>query len=107
MEEVPTRWRIKNGRHEGKIVDQVELDRLLALKTGVFLRYERCRIHRCGACGKLDAWTDSWGWYGSIEQIDNWEGTEPVVPKWCTEDCRKALVEAGKVPRNARRLEGG
>lgn len=104
-------WRITRsalstpGRYAGKIVDDAELERLRGLKIGEFLRYEPARIHRCSACGKEDAWRDSWGWYGSIEEVDNWQGEQPVIPKWCSEACRQKLIADKIVPRNMRHLD--
>lgn len=105
-EAVPVIYRLTRRDGSTFFVDEPELQRLRGLKRRTFVSAERARIHQCGACGKLDAWRDDWGWYGSIEQIDNWVGEEPVIPKWCSEPCRKQLVAERKVPGNARRLEG-
>lgn len=106
----PVLWRITKANGTELIVDQAELDRLDGLKRRAYVGFQRCRIHQCASCGKRDAWRhdgdNDWGWYGSIEQIDNWVGEAPVVPKWCSDACRRQLVAAGRVPRNARHMEG-
>lgn len=106
----PILWRIVKGNGTERIVDQAELDRLDGLKRRAYVGFSRCRIHQCAACGKRDAWRHDdqgdWGWYGSINQIDNWQGEQPAVPKWCSEACRLALIASRAAPRNMQLLDG-
>jgi hypothetical protein len=102
----PVLWLIRRRNGTELIVDAAELARLDGLKRRAYLTAKLCKIHECEACGKRDAWREGWGWYGSLNEIDNWDGEEPAVPKWCSEPCRLKLVEARRCPRKARPQKG-
>lgn len=100
-------WRLTD-RHGGEtIVDDAEYARRRGLKRPGFISAAAAKVHQCSHCGIEDAWRDSWGWYGSIEQVDNWSGDPPAIPKWCSDACRDGLKAAGLIPRNARRIDEG
>lgn len=101
----PVLYRITKRSGKELIVDAAELARLDGLKVRAYVGYQRCKIHECSACGKRDAWREGWSWYGSIEQVDNWQGEKPVIPKWCSEPCRQQLIADKIVPRNMQRLD--
>lgn len=50
------------------------------------------REHRCTVCGKVGEWSESWGWFGSINHMDT---CPDDVPKACSEEC--AAVIAAKL----------
>ena len=96
-----TIWRIHYRNGKTKLVDDAELERLRGLQRRTYIGVEKAKMHICMACGREGAWDDDWGWYGSIEQIDNWQGEKPQIPKWCSTNCMEALKVAGKIPKRA------
>lgn len=94
-----TIWRIHYRSGKTRLVDDAELERLDGLKRRTYVGVEKAKMHICTACGREGAWDDGWGWYGSIEQIDNWQGEKPQIPKWCSTNCMEALKVAGKIPK--------
>lgn len=56
-------------------------------------------LYQCDHCGKVEPWNDSWAWYGSYRQMEDY-GLPRVSPveTICSADCRVALVAAGRLP---------
>jgi hypothetical protein len=57
------------------------------------------RLYECEHCKKLAPWDDSWAWYGSYKQHEDF-GSKGVAPvkTMCSADCRVAMVAAFQIP---------
>lgn len=57
------------------------------------------RLYECDCCGKVSVWEDSWAWFGSYRQAEDF-GLEGVslVKTICSPDCRVQLVARGDLP---------
>ena len=60
------------------------------------------RLWRCSYCETLSPWTPSHGCYTSWRVMD--EGDVPY-PIWCSDGCRRGLVERGDIPAKTEALE--
>lgn len=56
------------------------------------------RLYICDACGHLDKWGDTWGWYGSYCQV---EDNPKTIIMSCSSECLVKLIADGKVPQEA------
>ncbi len=57
------------------------------------------RLYQCDNCSKVEAWGESWAWYGSYRQMEDFglKGVEPIMTI-CSGVCRIALIAAGRLP---------
>jgi hypothetical protein len=46
------------------------------------------QLHKCSICGKIDWWSDSWVWYGSLSDYD-----EGKIIKLCSADCKEKFEQ--------------
>jgi hypothetical protein len=76
---------------------EAELARIKARKVPKVILVEPAKTYTCEECGKISAWTDSWRWYGSYQDLD--EG-KPVI-HLCSPECQEHY--AMQTPRKRRR----
>lgn len=65
-------------------------------------------LHLCSVCGKEDAWSESWVWYGAYTDLERASFT---APKMCSTPCReiwhdrnRLLVAADELRNKRKRL---
>ena len=44
-------------------------------------------IYECDVCGRVDHWSQSWCWFGSLRSMENSDGS--IIETVCSEKCRK------------------
>lgn len=59
------------------------------------------RQHTCSVCQKVEPWGPTWGWYGSIQNLDD---DKPIV-KACSEGCFKEAKAMKLIPMNTQILD--
>ncbi len=79
-------WYRVHFRKKSIIVEgEAELERVKARKVPKVVLVETCVEHECSTCGKVEAWLDSWSWFGSYQDL---EDNKPIL-KFCSSPCRK------------------
>jgi len=48
-------------------------------------------MHKCNHCRKEFEWQKESVWFGSYNDVDNWEGEESPIVKACTDSCAQHL----------------
>jgi len=110
---VATWWRVTIRRRVGRglsrqsedvlieAADRADLAAQLAGIKGAVDGYHQARIHECSVCGRSGPWTETWGWYGSVADLDN---GNPVV-KVCSPECFASAQASGLIPRTATTID--
>jgi hypothetical protein len=82
-------------------MDAADVQTKISAIPGQVGGWTRAKLHECCVCRKTAPWDAGWGWYGSMQQIDD---GDPVI-KWCSDQCMASAKSARIIPRNAQNLD--
>ncbi len=93
-----TWYRVHFRKGERLVHGNAELERVKARKAPKVVLVELAKIHECSVCEKREAWTDSWIWYGSYQDLEDGKPIE----KFCSELCKeREAMRTAPVPDKA------
>ncbi len=61
------------------------------------------REHTCCICGKTERWSDSWSWFGSINDLDDGN----PIDKVCSDTCKAKHDGCFVRTKKKRGIDGG